>query len=92
MKRSIILKLLCIILLSFVFEAVSASEETISDAVKKFAENRKASSPNTPPKEAIMILRALKKQTEGLGVMEIKERIRSTPGVQDAMIAEETSA
>lgn len=41
MKRSIILKLLCIILLSFVFEAVSASEETISDAVKKFAENRK---------------------------------------------------
>jgi len=45
------------------------------------------SSPNTTPREAITVLRAFKKQTEGLGIMETKERIRSTPGVQDAMIA-----
>jgi TolB-like protein len=41
MKRKILLKLICLIFFSFTFETFSAQEESIADAVKKFAENRK---------------------------------------------------
>jgi TolB-like protein len=41
MEKKIAFKIICFIFISFLFEAVSFSEDTISDAVKKFAENRK---------------------------------------------------
>ncbi|MBN2402497.1 MAG: HEAT repeat domain-containing protein [Spirochaetes bacterium] len=41
MKRHIISELFCIIFISLVFEAYSSAEESIADAVKRFAEGRK---------------------------------------------------
>jgi hypothetical protein len=41
MKRLMLKKLFCIIFFSFMLEAYSSAEDTIADAVKKFAEGRK---------------------------------------------------